>query len=66
MMNQQKPPPGYTGPQYGRILNRHKRGRPKYGALARIKRRAQRLIAPLIILGLAIAGFFVLKFLELI
>jgi peptidoglycan/LPS O-acetylase OafA/YrhL len=44
-----KPGPPYV---HGRILNRHLRGRPRFGCLERLKSRAKRLIPILFISSL--------------
>ena len=52
--------------QHGRILNRHKRGRPRYGFTRRLQSRARRLVPVLVFMGLAGGGYFVLRWLELV
>jgi len=55
MTKKQTPP--YQGPPYvhGRVLNRHKRGRPRYGVFKRLKSRAMRLV-PLFLIGALVAA----------
>jgi hypothetical protein len=56
-----------NSPQHGRILNRHLRGRPKNSFFKRFKNNARRrLVPPLVILAFAVAGFYILKFMELL
>lgn len=62
-MMSKKPGPPYV---HGRILNRHKRGRPRFGCLARLKSRSRRLIPLLLISGLLAIIAYIAHLLELI
>jgi hypothetical protein len=55
MWSQHKPPTQY--PVAGRILNRHKRGRPKFRLFQRLKSKAVKIIIPIgvfVFIGLAV------------
>lgn len=62
-MMSQKPGPPYV---HGRILNRHKRGKPRYGCFMRLKSRGKRLIPLLLISGLLAIVAYIAHLLELI
>jgi len=53
-----KPGPPYT---HGRILNRHKRGRPRFSFFRRLVSRSRRLIPVLVIIGLGAGVYFGFK-----
>lgn len=62
-MMPKKPGPPYV---HGRVLNRHRRGRPRFGCLERLKSRAKRMLPLLLISGLLAVVAYIAHLLELI
>lgn len=61
-----KRPPQDPYPVAGRILNRHKRGRPRFKLWQRFKSSLSRLFIPAVLISLAFIALFVAKQLGLL